>query len=319
MDRHNEKVCDKDNSFFHSHTHDHGHHHHHHNASGNILFAFSMNLFFAVIELIGGLITGSVAILSDALHDFGDCISLGVAWRLQKISNAGSDAKYSYGYKRFSILGALFISIILLLGSVIVIYSAVGKIINPGNPNARGMIILAVFGLIVNSLAAFRLSKGHSISERSVMLHMMEDVLGWAAVLIVSVVMFFVNIPILDPILSIAIAIWILYNVYFNLRDSLKIFLQGVPSDIDKDSMIANITAIEGVVSIHDLHLWTMDGEDHIASIHVVVDKSKINDTECFCDIKSKIRKIASLHKIEHITIEFDLDGYQCSLSECCK
>lgn len=304
MNKGNNKNSENEHGFFHSHTHDHRHHQ---NTSGNILFAFVMNLMFALIELIGGILTGSVAILSDSLHDFGDCISLGVAWRLQKISNAGSDAKYSYGYKRFSILGALFISLILLLGSIIVIYSAINKITTPGNPDAKGMIILAIFGLIVNGLAAFRLSKGRSISERSIMLHMIEDVLGWVAVLFVSIVMYFVELPILDPLLSIAIAIWILYNVYFNLRDSLKIFLQGVPSDIDRESLIDEILHINGVVSVHDIHLWTMDGEDHIASIHVVIDKNKIKDTDCFLEIKSQIRLIASKHKIEHITIEFDL------------
>lgn len=314
MDKHKHDHCHKE-EFFHSHSHNHAHHHH---ATENILFAFILNLFFAIVELIGGVITGSVAILSDALHDFGDCISLGVAWQLQKISNAGSDAKFSYGYKRFSLLGALFISLILLSGSIIVIYSAIQKIITPGNPDAKGMIILAVFGLIVNGWAALRLSKGHTINERALMLHMMEDVLGWAAVLIVSIVMYFVNIPILDPLLSIAIAIWILYNVYFNLRDSLKILLQGVPSDINKDSLIKHILDINGVISIHDIHLWTLDGEEHIASIHVVIDREKINDTDCFCEMKQQIRKIASEHKIEHITIEFDIDGYQCSLSNCC-
>ena len=201
---HTHTCCSEHQHDAHHHQehHHHGHHHHlhhHHGGSGsNLLFAFAMNLFFAIVELVGGIFTGSVAILSDALHDFGDSISLGVAWRLQKLSEKGRDTSFSYGYKRFSLLGALLISLILLVGSVFVIIAAIERLSVPGEPKAGGMLVLAIFGLAVNGLAAFRLKGSSSLNERAVMLHLMEDVLGWAAVLVVSIVMLFVNAPILD-------------------------------------------------------------------------------------------------------------------------
>ncbi|MDR1403708.1 MAG: cation diffusion facilitator family transporter, partial [Tannerellaceae bacterium] len=212
----------------HNHTHSHGE-----DSAGNIRIAFFMNLFFAIIELIGGLFTNSVAILSDALHDFGDSISLGIAWYLQKFSEKRRDKYYSYGYKRFSLLGALFISIILLIGSIFVIEECIKRLAEPQIPNAQGMFALAIFGIAINGVAVLRLKKGSSINERAVSLHMMEDVLGWIAVFIVSFVMMFVDMPILDPLLSIGISIWILTNIYKNLRDTFHILLQQVPQNVD--------------------------------------------------------------------------------------
>ena len=206
---------------------------------------FVLNLFFALVELVGGLYTGSVAILSDALHDFGDSCSLGVAWYLERLSKKGRDQNFSYGYKRFSLLGALLISIILLVGSIFVITESIERIITPSEPHAGGMFVLALFGLAVNGYAAWRMMGGSSLNERAMRVHLMEDVLGWVAVLIVSVVMYFVDLPILDPILSLCITGWVLYNVYFNLRDNLRIFLQGVPEDVDSEELVEEVLCLD--------------------------------------------------------------------------
>lgn len=302
------------------HGHDHGHgHHHHHHVTGNILLAFFLNLAFSIIELIGGLLTGSVAILSDALHDFGDAIALGMAWYLQRLSGKGSDQHFSYGYKRFSLLSALAISLFLLIGSLFVLYSAVGKLFNPGTPDAVGMMWIALLGLAVNGFAAWRMSGGHSLSERAIRLHLLEDVLGWLAVLVVSVVMMFVDLPILDPLLSIAIAGWILYNVYFNLRDTLRIFLQGVPDGIDTTSLTAEIEALPHVLQVHDLHLWTMNGQEHIGSLHIVYSRDLEDSPRERCLLKSEVRHIALHHGIGHLTIELDPEGESCGMEECCR
>lgn len=301
-----------------SHSHTHSHSHSHHDSIGNNLkVAFFLNFIFAIIELFGGIWTGSIAILSDSLHDLGDSLSLAVAWRLQLYSTKGSDHKYSYGYKRFSLLGAMITSIILLVGSCVVIYSAIGKIIHPEQANAKGMILLAIFGLIVNGIGAFKLSRGHSITERSVMLHLMEDVLGWAAVLVVAVVMCFVDVPILDPLLSLCISVWILYNVYFNFKDTFRIILQGVPMDVDQDAFEKALLLIEGVESLHDLHLWTLDGTHHIGSVHVVLASDYSCDIDGFCELKSKIRNTARLYKVDHITIEIDTNITDCGCVGC--
>lgn len=280
------------------------------NATKNIVVAFFLNLGFAVIELIGGLYTNSVAILSDALHDFGDSISLAVSWVLQKKSNKGRDAKYSYGYKRFSLLGAIFISIVLVVGSTIIIKESVERILDPQSVNAKGMMYLAIVGIVVNGFAVIRLNKGKSFNERAVFLHMMEDVLGWIAVLIVSIVMQFVDVPVLDPLLSIGVCIWVLSNVYKNLKGTLKVMLQGTPQDVDLSGYENKVKALPQVNSLHDVHLWSLDGEHNILTLHVVTtDDITANDMQF---LKEQIRQISSSYNIPHVTIEFDNNGSDC-------
>lgn len=298
------------------HHHSHHHGHHHHQIEGNILFAFIINLIFSIVEFVGGILTGSVAILSDALHDLGDSLSLALAWYLQRLSKKGRDATFTYGYKRFSLLSALFISLILLSGSIVVLYTAIGRILTPTEPNATGMLWLAIFGLLVNALAVWRMGGGHSLSERSIRLHLMEDVLGWAAVLLVSIVMHFVDLPILDPLLSIGITFWILYNVYFNLRDSFRILLQGIPEGISQERLESRILELKDVVNVHDTHIWTLDGETHIASIHIV-HRNDLVGSDALCQLKQSIRAIALEEHIEHLTIEFDLEGISCGMEQC--
>lgn len=293
-----------------------GHDHHHsHAATGNIAVAFFVNLGFALVELVGGLWTNSIAILSDAFHDFGDSLSLAVAWRLQKVSERGSDASYTYGYRRFALLGALFISAVLLVGSVFIIRACVGRIIEPQEPNAGGMLGLAVFGVVVNGFAAWRLKRGGSLSERAVMLHMMEDVLGWLAVLVVSVVMLFVEVPILDPLLSIGISGWVLWNVWRNLRATFRVLLQHAPSGVDADRLEREIVGVAGVESIHDLHLWSLDGEQHISTLHAVVAAGIDEDDRR--RIRQSIREICREFGIGHATIELETVGERCDLADC--
>ncbi|MDD6209800.1 MAG: cation diffusion facilitator family transporter [Bacteroidales bacterium] len=296
--------------------HLHNHHHHEHgNASKNIGVAFFLNLGFSIIELVGGLLTNSVAILSDALHDFGDSISLAIAYRLEKISQRGRDEHYTYGYKRFSLLGALFISVVLLVGSVFILKECAERILSPQEVHAEGMLILAVFGILVNGAAIWRLNGGKSLSQRAVRLHLLEDVLGWIAVLIVSAVMLFVSLPILDPLLSIGITLWVLYNVYRNLSETFRILLQEAPQDVDVQKLQIEVEALPGVKSIHDVHVWSLDGMNHVITLHVV--------TECCFpeqkqhDLKMEIRRICNENGIGHATIEIEAENEGCSFYEC--
>ncbi|MDR2087323.1 MAG: cation diffusion facilitator family transporter, partial [Dysgonamonadaceae bacterium] len=251
----------------------HHEHHHHEQGTKNIALAFFLNFSFCIIELAGGLLTNSIAILSDALHDFGDSVALGLAWFFQKISGRKPTPQYTYGYKRFSLLGAIINSVILLTGSVFVIYESVQRLLSPAETNAKGMLLLAVLGVIVNGAAIFRLKKGNSVNERVVSLHLLEDVLGWVAVLIVSTVMIFIDIPALDPLLSIGISIYILYNVYRNLKALFPVILQGKPANIDEKEVAGKLKNLPGVNDIHDLHIWTMDSEYHVLSVHLVLDE----------------------------------------------
>ena len=265
----------------HTHNHDHG--------TGNLKTAFFINSFFAIIELVGGLMTNSVAILSDALHDFGDSLSLGTAWYLQGKSQKERDQTYTYGYKRFSLLGAFFNSIVLIIGSVFIIREAIERLINPEQPDARGMLLLAVLGILFNGVAMLRLKKGSSINERVVSLHFLEDVLGWAAVLIGALVMMFADVPVLDPVLSLAIACFILFNVYRNLKPALKIILQGIPDEAHEEEIKRLIMQKTQVAGIHDFHLWSLDGEHNVVTMHVVVTESmSIKDAE---HLKEKIKE----------------------------
>ena len=206
---------------------------------------------------------------------------------------------------------------ILLVGSFFVITESIERIIHPARPHAEGMFLLAIFGLLINGYAAWRMSGGHSLNERSMRLHLMEDVLGWIAVLIVSVVMYFVDLPILDPLLSLGITAWILYNVYFNLRDNFRILLQGVPVEVDQEGFVHEVEALRGVLSVHDVHIWTLSGEQHIASLHLVFDCPSYPSPEAWAELKQEVRRVASRYQLEHITIELDPRGCSCGMEHC--
>jgi cobalt-zinc-cadmium efflux system protein len=293
-----------------------GHHHHHDSSTENIKVAFFLNLFFTVIEFIGGIYTNSLAITSDAIHDLGDSISLGMAWYFQNISDKKPTKTYSYGFKRFSLLGAIINSVILLVGSIFIIIEAIPRIINPEHADAKGMMWFAILGIIVNGAAVLKLKKGTSINERVVSLHMLEDVLGWVAVLIASIVMQFWDVPILDPILSLCISVYILINVIKNGKESIRIILQGVPIQISSDEVKEQVLKFEEVINVHDCHLWTMDGEYNILTMHLIVDETL--SWKKGKKLKNSVRKV--LHDdfcLEHITLELEISGEDCEYIDC--
>ncbi|ARV14234.1 cation diffusion facilitator family transporter [Polaribacter sp. SA4-12] len=293
----------------HNHSHDHS-------STENIKVAFFLNLFFTIIEFIGGVYTNSLAITSDAIHDLGDSISLGMAWYFQNISDKKPTKTYSYGFKRFSLLGAIINSVILLVGSIFIIIESIPRIINPEHADAKGMMWFAILGIIVNGAAVLKLQKGTSINERVVSLHMLEDVLGWVAVLIASIVMQFWNVPILDPILSLLIALYILMNVFKNGKESIRIILQGTPIQISSDEVRAQVLKFDEVKNIHDCHLWTMDGEYNVLTMHLIVD-----DTLSWKkgeNLKRSVRKL--LHDdfyLEHVTLELEKSNEDCGYIDC--
>ena len=288
--------------------HEHGHcHHGHGEAAGNISAAFWLNAFFVVVEAVGGFATNSVAILSDALHDFGDCLSLGMAWFLAKKAEQPRDGRYSYGYRRFSLLGGVFLSGVLTVSSAWMLVEAGRRLFAPQAVAAKGMLWIAVFGVLVNGAAALRVGRGTSLNERAVFLHVMEDVLGWVAVLVAAGAMLVVDVPALDPILSIAIAVWVLFNVVRNLRSVFRVLLQAVPDDVDPGALKAELLALDGVESLHDLHVWSLDGERHVMTLHLVTGE---NDTQ---PIKRSVVDVARRYHVAHVTIEFERPGTFCA------
>lgn len=294
------------------HTHSH---HHPEPYTGNLRVAFFLNLLFAIIEVVGGFMTNSVAILSDALHDFGDSLSLGLAWYFQKLSGKGRDEKYSYGYRRFSILGAIISAIILIIGSVFIIAEAIPRFADPEEVNAQGMIWLALLGIVVNGFAALKLQKGTSLNERMVSFHLLEDVFGWLAVLIGAILMHYFDLPWIDPFLSLVISLVIVYHVYKNLNQSLKIVLQAIPKNTDLVEVQQLLLNHESVQNIHDLHIWSMDGEYNILTAHLVLNMEKSFTEQG--QIKSDLYKKLKSKGIHHATLEFELAESDCEFEDC--
>ncbi|MDR5590484.1 cation diffusion facilitator family transporter [Christiangramia sp. SM2212] len=289
-----------------------GHNHLHDHSGKNLKVAFFLNLAFTILEFIGGIYVNSIAIISDAVHDLGDSLSLGTSWYLDSKSKKEANSKYSYGYRRFSLLGALINSIVLIAGSVYVIYEAVGRILEPEHSDAQGMVIFALIGVLVNGYAAYKLSSGKSMNEKVVSWHLMEDVLGWVAVLIVAIVLYFKDIHYLDPALSLLITLYILYNVFKRLKETLFIFLQGVPADIDLDEIKNKILELDYVKSLHHTHIWSLEGERHVFTSHVIL--KNIEGFKQVIKTKSQIKRFLDEYNFEHYTIETELDEESCRL-----
>ena len=284
----------------------HSHHHHHGNESQkNIGIAFFLNAIFVVIEIVGGLLTNSIAILSDAVHDLGDSLTLGLSWVLEKRSHRPGNSSYTYGYKRLSLVGALMNAVVLLVGSGFIIANAIPRLFSPEPIDPKGMIILAVLGIIINGAAVLRLKKGTKIAERVVSLHLLEDVLGWFAVLIVSIILLFADIPILDPILSLLITAFVLKNVVQNFGQIIKIFLQAVPEGYDISKIEDEIIKKHpSVFDIHGTKLWTLDGDSNIMTFHMCVKNEP--DLNEIVKLKRSVKDTLSELGIEDVTIEIE-------------
>lgn len=273
--------------------------------------AFFLNLAFTVFELIGGIFTNSVAILSDAIHDLGDSIAIGSALWLERVSERARDAHYSYGYKRFSTLGALITSVILVAGSVIILYEAIPRLFAPQPVHATGMMWMAILGVLFNGLAVLRLKGGvESLNNRAVMLHLLEDVLGWLAVLVGSLVIRYTELYWIDPLLSVMVSCFILYNVYNNLKSIMQVFLQSVPKDFDVQKLKAGLLNINGVIGVHDVHTWSMDGRYHILSLHLVV--SATSERDDLIRIRKEATEMTHRSGIDHPTIALEFENETC-------
>lgn len=294
------------------------HHHMHthvHKAESNLKMAFWLNAVFALIEIAGGIFTNSVAILSDAFHDLGDSVALGLAWYFQRLAKKQRDDVYTYGYKRYSLVGAAISAIILLIGSVIIIMKAIPRLFAPEPVHIQGMIYLAVIGIVINGLAMLRLKKGDTQNEKVISIHLLEDVLGWVAVLVASIIMKFIDVPVLDPILSLIITTFILFRVFGNMRQTFRIFMQATPSKDQVNHFGSHLATIKGVTDVHDMHFWTLDGSFNIASLHIAVDPViTISQSEL---IKQEVRAFLKQEGFGHVTIEIESEGKHCELQDC--
>lgn len=279
----------------------------------NILIAFILNLSFSVFELFGGVFTGSVAILSDSVHDIGDAAGIGISWFLEKKSRKNADENYTYGYSRFSVLGAYITNTILVIGSLTVAVNAVRRLIAPVDINYRGMIVFSVIGFVTNLAAAWFTREGDSLNQKSVNLHMLEDVLGWLVVLIGSVIMNFTDISRIDAVMSIGVSVFILINALRNLLGIGRLFLEKTPDGINIDELKHHLTEIDGVADVHHIHIRSTDGFLIYATMHIVLEPGY--DAE---KVKKEVREELSEHNIGHSVLETEItpcgEGAYCDI-----
>lgn len=300
-----------------NHKHDHHCHHHHHPilpedipesgaAVRRIKVAFYLNMTFALIELIGGLIIGSFAIVADAIHDFGDSLSLALALMLQKKSRQGPSPQLTYGFQRYSILSSLLSGTIIMAGSFVIFVESLTRLVDTAElPNTTGMIGLSILGILVNGLAAFGLSHGHSHNEKILSWHLIEDLLGWVAVLIGAICIKIFQVAWIDPLLAMGIAIFVLVNVLRNMKEPLRIIMQHAPDENGLQELQHELQDIDGVKGLREVHAWSLDGRQHVFSAALRVaswDKAK--------SIKAEARQMIRDKGYRFISLELDTDEH---------
>jgi len=281
----------------------------------HLKLAFFLNLGFTVFELIGGFYTNSVALLSDAIHDFGDSLSIGLSFLMENKAQKKPDQEYTYGYARYSLLGGLISSAVLLVGVTIVLFETIPRILHPEAIDAQGLIVFAIVGVLVNGAAAFVTRKGDSINERVISLHLFEDVFGWIALLIGAIAMNLWNIPWLDAALAAAFSLYILYHVFRNIQSVMQIFLEKAPKGITEAIVTEAIVDHRNVVSIHHLHLWSLEGQIVLMTMHAVLsDTLSIPEITQVKDIiHQKMTKLG----VHHLTLEIEFAGSDCPAADC--
>jgi cobalt-zinc-cadmium efflux system protein len=292
------------------------HEHHNHNISTsnikNIKLALFINFTFTIIELVGGILANSVAIISNAVHDLGDTVALSFSYFSERFaSHKTSNDNYTYGLNRLPLLSAFINSVILLVGSIFILYNTIPRLFKPESPKADLMIVIAVVGVIANGIALYRLRKNVGLNSKVMGLHLLEDVLGWASVLIGGIMIKFFNLRIIDPILSIAITIYILFNVIKNLRSAFQLFMQKSPSTLDSNEILFKIKEDRNILSVEDFHIWSLEGTQHVLSAHIKV-KDSITPADMIA-LKSRIRDEIKKYGDIHSTIEFEYESENCN------
>ena len=272
-------------------------------AKYTVWVAFFLNLSYAIVEFIAGGIFGSSAVLADSVHDLGDAIAIGISAFLETISNREEDRQYTLGYKRFSLLGALVTAVILITGSILVILENIAKIFHPQSVNDEGILWLGIIAIIINVLASLVIRKGQTKNESILSLHFLEDTLGWVAVILMAIVLRFTDWYILDPLLSLAISFFILSKALPRFWSTLKIFLDAVPEGVDIQKIKTDLAELDHVASINQLNLWTMDGLEKNAIVHVCLKEMEHMET-----CKESIRIFLKDCGFQNITIEVDVD-----------
>ena len=284
-------------------------------SQNNIFIAFLLNFIFTIVEVVGGVLTNSVAILSDAVHDFGDSLSIGMGWFLEKKANKEGNEKFTFGYMRMRTLSAFLTCAVLLIGSAVIIYESIIRLINPEPINSMWIFIISIFGIIFNGLAVLRTNRSENINEKSINLHILEDVLGWIVVFIGSIFLWAFNIVWLDSVMSIGIAIFVLFHAVKNLIEIFNIFMEKAPNKIKISNLKEHLLKNKLIKNLHHVHVWTLDGQVVIATCHIIVgDEAKKED---IVKIKNFVKQEANEFDIDEIVVEIEFENEMCEVEKC--
>lgn len=280
----------------------------------NIKIAFLLNLAFSIVEAIGGILTNSISIISDSLHNLGDSITIGINYIFEKKSKKLPNKEYSYGYLRYTMLGSLIASFILLVGSVVIIYNVVPRLIKPLSVNYDAMIIFGIFGLLINLYATIKIMRSKD-KDKKINTHMIEDTVIWLFILTGSICIKVFDLVIIDPILSLLIAVYILYQVYKYMKNIYNIFMEKVPKNVKIDEIKKDIEENENIDNVHHIHIWSMDGVNNYMTAHIHL--NKVLSEEEIIKTKNDVKNKLMEDKINHITLEVEYFNERCDSSKC--
>ncbi|MDO8558114.1 MAG: cation diffusion facilitator family transporter [bacterium] len=275
--------------------------------SNGVKIAAILNIAFTVVEFIGGALTNSLAVMADALHDLGDSMVLLSSWKIESLSQRSPDWKRTFGYRRMSLLAAFLNAVVLLGGSVIIFFQVIGRLVNPQPVHAVGIIWLAVLGIVVNTAGSLKLKKGGSLNERMISWHLLEDVLGWVGILLAGIIMHFTGFYRIDPVITIGFTVFVLWGVWRNSKELLNVFLEGVPSNVSLKELLRELGTITDVREICDIHVWSLDGKQHLCALKVIVKPGAMKDCAV---LQGAIRKKLENYHIVHSTIELQEEQF---------
>lgn len=284
-----------------------------------LTLAFFLNFFFTIVEIIGGILTNSVALISDAIHDLGDALTIGLAVFFEHRANKKPDHEFTYGYRRYSLLGALIAAFGLMIGVVFIIIEAVKRLINPETIHTELMIYFAIAGILINGFAAWQTQKGKTLSEKTVGLHLWEDVIGWGLMLLAAMLMHFTQITALDALLSIGFSLYILVHVFRHLRKVIAVLMEKAPDEPRLADIRESLVEVKGVLDIHHIHYWSLEGDKRLFTAHIVLDPNL--DSEETQRIQQELHHRLEQLGIEHATLELEkkdrcLSGNDCRSNE---
>ncbi|MEL7832616.1 cation diffusion facilitator family transporter [Fodinibius sp. Rm-B-1B1-1] len=294
-----------------AHSHNHGHHHHHHGedqTEGRLWISIILNFTITAAEFIGGIISGSLALLSDALHNLNDTTSLGISLVARKISKKEANRDKTFGYKRAEIIGAFINLITLVIIALFLIKEGIERFYNPQPIDGMVMFIVAIIGLLGNVITAILLYRDskENLNLRSAYIHILSDAFSSVGVIIAGVLILWYQLYIIDTILTIIIAGYILWQSYYMLRQTINILMESTPTDIEIPNVHQAMTQINGVLDIHHLHVWRLDEKNILLESHVVIDEDDMGQME---SIKSALKELLSTNfDIHHSTLEFEFE-----------